>query len=405
MMNQLPSVRQQFPVFEREIHGKPLSYLDSAASTQKPKQVVEIVSDFYLKHYANVHRSIHTLGAEATAAYESSRKTVSQFINAASQRDIIFTSGTTQAINMVAHGITDIISSGDEILITHLEHHANIVPWQELCKRTGAKLVVANVLESGDVDQNDYLAKLGKQTKMVSLSHVSNALGTVNPVKEMVKAAKKHGALVLVDGAQAVAHMPVDVQALSCDFYVFSGHKIYGPSGIGVLYGQHKSLEKLKPMLTGGEMIREVTLQKTTFAELPNRLEAGTPNIVGAVGLAAAIDWLCQYSWDVIHQHEVELLSYATDQLKTVPGLKLIGEPVDRSGAISFVLEAAHAHDVATILDSFGVAVRAGHHCAMPLMHRFNVDATARASFAIYNNKHDVDALVDALKAVVRMFS
>lgn len=404
-MSAIIKAKPEFPIFERRINGKNLYYLDSAASSQKPRAVIEAISDFYQNHYANVHRSIHTLGAEATEAYERAREVSADFLNAKDKREIVLTSGTTFSINLVAHGLSELLSAGDEILITHLEHHANIVPWQELCKKTGAKLQVASVNDLGELIETDFLEKLNSKTKLVAISHVSNAIGTVNPVKSLTAAAKEVGALVLIDGAQAVAHRKVDVQDFGCDFYVFSAHKLYGPTGIGVLYGKLELLNKMPPFLTGGEMIRKVTFEKTIFADAPVKFEAGTPNIAGAVGMTAAIQWLSQFSWKDIASHEQQLTDYAVKSLKLIPSIKLIGEPQERSGSISFVLKEAHAHDVATILDGFGVAVRAGHHCAMPLMERFQVDATARASFAIYNNQDDVDALCDALKQVVRLFS
>lgn len=395
----------EFPILHRTVHGKPLIYLDNAASCQKPQAVIDAISDCYGRYYANVHRGVHQLSEQATAAYEGSRETVRRFINARSTREIIYTRGTTEAINLVAysHG-REAVGPGDEILISAIEHHSNIVPWQLLCRQTGARLRVIPVDERGELDLDAYAELLNERTKLVALVHVSNALGTINPVHAMIEQAHRHGIPVLLDGAQAIPHLAVDVQALDCDFYAFSGHKVYGPSGIGVLYGKSELLEAMPPWQGGGDMILSVSFEHTEFAPLPHKFEAGTPHIAGAIGLGAALDWVSAVGIDAIAAHEQDLLEYATAQCRQVPGLRIIGEARDKAAVLSFVLDGVHPHDIATIFDQAGIAVRAGHHCAQPVMERYGVPATARASFAAYNTRSEVDALISAIHQVKELF-
>ncbi|MEJ2343939.1 MAG: cysteine desulfurase [Gammaproteobacteria bacterium] len=399
------AVRRDFPVLHQRVHDRGLVYLDNAASAHKPRQVIDAVSRFYENDYSNVHRGVHALSERATRAYEDARDRVRGFVNAADRREIIFVRGTTEAINLVAssYGQSE-LRSGDEILITAIEHHANIVPWQLLCQRTGATLRVAPVDDRGALDMDAFGELLGPRTRLVAVTHVSNALGTVLPVAEIIELAHAAGARVLVDGAQSAPHFPVDVQALDCDFFAFSGHKMYGPTGIGVLYGKAELLSAMPPYQGGGEMIRQVSFEKTTYADIPYRFEAGTPHIAGAVGLAAAIDYLEDIGLDAIDRHEAELLRYATGQLTQIDGLRIVGTAPEKAGIISFVLNGIHAHDIGTILDRQGVAVRVGHHCAMPAMRRFGVPATARAAFALYNTRAEVDALVAAIEKVKEVF-
>lgn len=398
--------RQDFPALSQLVHGRPLVYLDNAASTQKPNHVIDAIADAYSHNYANVHRGVHYLSEQATEHFEAARRTVQRFINAREEREIIFVRGTTEAINMVAscYGRRS-IQADDEIIITGMEHHSNIVPWQMLCEQTGAKLRVVPVFESGELDLDAYERLLCEKTRMVAVVHISNALGTVNPVAAMIALAHQRGIPVLVDGAQAVAHAAVDVQALDCDFYAFSAHKLFGPTGIGVLYGKAALLEKFPPYQGGGEMIREVTFERTTYADIPNRLEAGTPHIVGAIGLGAAIDYVTRIGLSAIADYEHTLLEYATNQVASIPGLRIIGTARDKASILSFVLDNVHAHDIGTIVDQYGVAVRSGHHCAMPLINQFGLTATTRASFAFYNTHAEVDALVAALKHVREIFN
>jgi cysteine desulfurase/selenocysteine lyase len=398
-------IREDFPILHQEIHGKPLVYLDNAASAQKPRAVMDAVNGCYRQYYANVHRGVHTLSERSTAAYEGAREKVRGFLNAASCREVIFTRGTTEAINLVAasYGRTN-IGPGDEVLITTMEHHSNIVPWQMLCEQQGATLKVVPINDDGELVLEEYQRLLSDRTRIVAVVHVSNALGTENPVQEMIALAHARGIPVLVDGAQAVPHLEVDVQALDCDFYAFSGHKVYGPTGIGVLYAKAEHLEAMPPYQGGGEMIRLVTFEKTEYADLPNKFEAGTPNIAGAIGLGAALDWITQTGIAAIAAHEHRLLEYATAQLNEIPGLHLIGTARRKAAVASFTLEGVHPHDIGTILDQEGVAIRAGHHCAQPVMQRFGVPATARASFAAYNTYEEVDALVAAIGKVKELF-
>jgi len=395
------NIRQEFPILDQEVHGKPLVFLDSAASSQRPRSVIDAVTWYEEHDHANVHRGVHTLSQRATDAFEGAREKVRGFINAESTSEIIFVRGTTEGINLVASSFGQkFIGEGDEIIISHMEHHANIVPWQMLCERNKAVLRVIPMDERGELDYQAYLDLLGPRTKIVALNHVSNALGTINPVKQYVTAAREKGIAILLDGAQAVPHMPVDVRDLDCDFYVFSSHKMYGPTGVGVLYGRKSLLEQLPPYQGGGDMILAVTFEKTLYNELPYRLEAGTPNISGVVGLGAAVDFLQRVGIDNAERREQELLAYSTSALESIPGLRMIGTASHKAGVMSFVMERAHPHDIGTILDTEGVAVRTGHHCAMPVMDFFKDPATARASLGIYNTRVDIDRLVEALKRV-----
>jgi cysteine desulfurase/selenocysteine lyase len=400
------ALRQQFPVLFQEVHGRPLVYLDNGATTQKPRAVIDAVSRYYEHDNANVHRGVHTLSERATAQMERVRPLIQTFLNAAEPEEIIFTHGTTDAINIVANGFARIfLKPGDEVLITTMEHHANIVPWQQACELSGATLQVAEIFDNGELDLDDFQRKLSPRTKIAAFTQVSNALGTVNPVAQMTQWAKAVGAAVLIDGAQAVAHGAVDVRALDCDFYVFSGHKLYAPTGTGALYGKRAWLEKLPVYQTGGDMIREVSFARTTFAPIPHKFEAGTPHIDGIIGLGAAIEWLQTLPWEAVAAHEHALLDYATQRLRDIPGVTIIGEAKEKIAVISFTMENVHPHDIGTFLDFEGVAVRAGHHCAMPVMQRFNLPATARASFAIYNTLAEVDALVHAIEVTRKTFA
>lgn len=398
--------KSDFPILQQKIHGKPLIYLDSAASTQKPQIVIESIRNYYCRDHANVHRGVHTLSERATCAYENARESVQKFLNAKESCEIIFTRGSTESINLVASSFGRLgIKEGDEILISEMEHHANIVPWQTLCQQTGAQLKVIPLHDDGSLDIDCYARLLNSRTRLVALIHISNVLGTINPVKQMIKMAHEQQIPVLLDGAQAVAHLPVDVQDLDCDFYVFSGHKLYGPTGIGILYGKRRWLEQMPPYQSGGAMIKRVSFAKTEFADLPYKFEAGTPHIAGAVGLSAAIEYLKKIDFSNIQQHEKELTLYADQQLRTVPGLRLIGDAPGKAGVFSFVMPQAHPHDIATILDSDGIAMRAGHHCAMPLMERFDVPATVRLSLGIYNSAEDINCAVESLRRVIKVFS
>jgi cysteine desulfurase/selenocysteine lyase len=398
-------LRADFPILAQEVHGKPLVYLDNGASTQKPNAVIDAIGDFYARDYANIHRGVHTLSERATAAFEGARDRVQRFLNAADRHEIVFTRGTTEAVNLVAASFGgQRIGAGDEIILTGMEHHSNIVPWQLLAERVGAQIRVVPLFDDGSLDLEAYAALFGPRTRLVAVVHVSNALGTVNPVAEMIATAHAHGVPVLVDGAQAVAHARVDVQALDCDFYAFSAHKIYGPSGIGALYGRRELLEAMPPWQGGGDMIRTVAFEGSTWADPPYRFEAGTPHIAGAAGLVAALDYVDGIGLDAIAAHEHDLLAYGTALLEQVPGLRLIGTAADKAAILSFVIDGVHAHDIGTVLDFEGVAVRAGHHCAMPVMTRYGVPATARASLGLYNTRADIDALVRALQRVTEMF-
>jgi len=398
-------VRADFPALHQEVHGKPLVYLDSAATALKPQSVIDAVADVYARDCANIHRAVHLLSQRATARYERSRDKVRRFLNAASKAEIIFTRGTTEAINLVAQSWARThLSEGDEVLLTEIEHHSNIVPWQIVCQQTGAKLVVVPMTDQGEVLVEDFERKLSDRTKLAAISHVSNALGTILPVQAMTRLAHQRGAVVLVDGAQAVPHVAVDVQALDCDFYAFSGHKLYGPTGIGALYGKERLLDSMPPYHGGGDMIRSVTFEETIYNDLPYKFEAGTPNIAGAIGLGEAIDYFTSLDPEAVHRHEAAVLRYGTEALESIPGVRLIGTAPDKITVLSFLMEAAHPHDIGTIVDAEGVAIRTGHHCAQPVMERFGVAATARASLGIYNTTEDIDALVRALHQVRELF-
>jgi cysteine desulfurase/selenocysteine lyase len=399
------AIRQQFPVLNRLVKGHPLVYLDNAATSQKPQVVIDALVDYYTNLNANVHRGIHTLAEEATAAFEASRDAARQFINASSREEIIFTRGTTEGINLVAYtwGRKN-IKAGDEIIISEMEHHSNIVPWQILCEEKGAVLKVVRQ-QNGELLMDEFKKLLNPKTKLVSIVHVSNALGTVNPVEEIIKEAHAAGAVVMIDGAQSSVHLDIDVQAMDCDFFAFSSHKVYGPTGIGILYGKKQLLEQMPVFQGGGEMIKEVTLEKTTFNELPYKYEAGTPNIADAVVLKSALDFVTAIGKEKIRNHENELLHYATDQLEQLPGLKIIGNVAKKVSVISFVIEKIHPQDIGILLDNRGIAVRTGHHCAQPLMHCFGIPGTIRASFAMYNTKEEVDLLITGLQKAIKMLS
>ena len=400
------SIRNDFPILKEHVGGRPLVYLDNAASSQRPVQVMDAMRDLYEHHYSNVHRGVHRLSQEASALYEQARVSVRGFVHASCVHEIIFTRGTTESINLVAQSYArPRLQPGDEILITHMEHHSNIVPWQMVCEQTGAELKVVPISDRGEMEMERFRELLAERTRLVSVTHVSNALGTVNPVKEIIDLAHGAGVPVLVDGAQAVPHIPVDVQALDADFYAFSGHKIYGPTGIGVLYGKEALLNEMPPYQGGGDMILSVSFEGTTYNTLPYKFEAGTPNIAGAVGLGAAVEYVQDIGLGAIAAHEHGLLEYATARLSEIEGLRIIGEAGQKAGLVSFVLDAVHPHDIGTMLDGEGVAVRAGHHCAQPVMERFGVPATARASFGMYNTFKEIDVLAEAIRKTISMFS
>lgn len=398
-------IRGDFPILHQQVHGHPLVYLDNAATSQKPQAVIDALSHYYERDNANVHRGVHQLSERATRDYEHARKTVQQFLQAKKSSEIVFTRNATEAINLVAQSYArEHCQTGDEILITEMEHHSNIVPWQLVCTQTGAKLVVAPFDDTGTLDLNAFAAKLTDRCKLAAISHVSNALGTINPVKQMIAMAHQHGIPVLVDGAQAAPHMPLDMLDLDCDFYVMTGHKLCGPTGIGVLYAKEQLLEAMPPYQGGGEMIRRVTFSETTYNDIPFKFEAGTPNIAGAIGLAAAIHYIEAIGLAAIARYEHELLLYATEKASNFPQLKMIGTAKEKASILSFMIEHIHAHDIGTIVDQYGVAIRTGHHCAMPVMQHFNVAATARASFAFYNTYEDIDRLFAALNKVLEVF-
>jgi len=398
-------IRKDFPILHQVVHGKPLVYLDNAATTQKPQPVLDALRAYYTADNANVHRGVHLLSERATEAYEAARTRVRRFLNVADPREIVFVRGATEGINLVARTYgRQAVGPGDEILITGLEHHSNIVPWQMLCDDQGAALRVVPIDDSGEVDLEAYDRLLSDRTRLVAVAHVSNALGTIVPIGRMIEAAHRRGIPVLVDGAQAVAHMSVDVQALDCDFYVFSGHKVFGPTGIGALYGKSELLERMPPFHGGGDMIKSVSFEKTVYNDLPYKFEAGTPDIAGAIGLGVALEYLEALGRDRVEAYERELLAYGTERLSSCPGVRLIGTAREKAGVLSFLVDGVHAHDVGTILDREGIAVRAGHHCAMPVMARFGVAATTRASLAFYNTREELDALVDGLEKVWEIF-
>ena len=399
-------VRADFPLLRQQVNGKPLVYLDNGATSQKPQCVIDELVRYYTTENANVHRGVHTLSQLATDDYEGARSKVRRFLNAADDREIIYTRGTTEGINLVAQTFgRQNVGPGDEIVVSNMEHHSNIVPWQMLCEEKGAVLRVVPIDDSGELLMDEYEAMVGPRTKLVSITHVSNALGTVVPVERIVGIAHAQGVPVLLDGAQAVPHMPVDVKSLDCEFYVFSGHKLFGPTGIGILYGKGEILEALPPFQGGGEMIKSVTFEKTIYNDLPYKFEAGTPHIAGAVGLGAAIDYVQALGFEGIEAHEAELLEYGARALSAIEGLRIVGTAHHKAGILSFTLENIHPHDIGTILDEQGIAVRTGHHCAQPVMQRFQIPATARASLAFYNTKQDIDALVHGLDRVIEVFS
>lgn len=404
-MLDIQSIRAEFPILSQKVNGKPLVYFDNAATSQKPKVVIDAITAYYKEINANIHRGVHKLSQLATDAYEISRNKIQHHINARHNYEVIFTSGTTHGINMVSNGFAAILKAGDEVMVSNLEHHSNIVPWQMLCERTGAKLTVIPMNNQGELVLEEFEKLLSEKTKIVAVNHISNALGTINPIKEIIEKAHKAGAAVLIDGAQAAPHIKPDVQELDCDFYVFSGHKICGPTGSGILYGKEAWLNKLPPYQGGGEMIKEVTFEKTTYAELPHKFEAGTPNIEGGIVLGTAIDYLNSIGFDNIAAYEHELLEYGTQRLLEIEGLKIYGTSKNKTSVISFNIEGIHPYDIGAIVDKLGIAVRTGHHCAQPIMSFFNIPGTVRASFAFYNTKEEIDALVEAVKKAKTMLS
>lgn len=404
-MLDIQSIRAEFPILSQKVNGKPLVYFDNAATSQKPKVVIDAITAYYEEINANIHRGVHKLSQLATDAYEISRSKIQHHINARHNHEVIFTSGTTHGINLVSNGFAAILKAGDEVMVSNLEHHSNIVPWQMLCERTGAKLTVIPMNNQGELVLEEFEKLLSEKTKIVAVNHISNALGTINPIKEIIEKAHKAGAAVLIDGAQAAPHIKPDVQELDCDFYVFSGHKICGPTGSGILYGKEAWLNKLPPYQGGGEMIKEVTFEKTTYAELPHKFEAGTPNIEGGIVLGTAIDYLNSIGFDNIAAYEHELLEYGTQRLLEIEGLKIYGTSKNKTSVISFNIEGIHPYDIGAIVDKLGIAVRTGHHCAQPIMSFFNIPGTVRASFAFYNMKEEIDALVEAVKKAKTMLS
>jgi cysteine desulfurase / selenocysteine lyase len=398
--------RQDFPILSRAVRSKPMVYFDNAATSQKPVQVIETLNKYYSEYNSNIHRGVHTLSGEATSAYEAVRELCRSFVNAKSEKEIIFTKGTTEAINLVMNTYARAnIHSGDEIIISWMEHHSNIVPWQMLCEQSGAVLKVTPINDDGEIIMDEYKKLLGPKTKLVSVGHISNALGTINPIKEIIDLAHKYDAAVLIDGAQSAPHTAIDVRALDCDFYAFSSHKLFGPTGVGVLYGKQALLEAMPPYQGGGDMIKMVTFEKTLYNELPQKYEAGTPNIAGVIGLGAAIKYVNDIGMNAIAAYENELLDYATESALQIEGLRLIGTAKNKASILSFVMDKVHPHDLGTILDHEGVAIRTGHHCAMPVMDRFKVPATARASFAFYNTKQEIDALMAAIENARKVFN
>jgi len=400
------ALRADFPILRRQVHGKPLVYLDNAATAQKPQTVIDTLSRYYEQENANIHRGVHYLSERATEEYEAARKTIQHFLNAADASEIIFVRGATEGINLVAqtYGRAN-VGRGDEVLISAMEHHSNIVPWQILCEEKGAKLRVIPINDSGELIWEEFEKLLGSRTKIVAVTHVSNALGTINPVRRIVQQAHRANVPVLVDGAQSVPHLEVDVQALDCDFFVFSGHKLYGPTGIGILYGKSALLDAMPPYQGGGDMISSVTFEKTIYNKLPYKFEAGTPHIAGGIGLGCAIGYLNGVGFESVERHEHGLLEYATQAVTEIPGLRVVGTAAEKAGVLSFVMEGIHPHDIGTILDQQGIAIRTGHHCAQPVMQRFGIPATARASFALYNTREEVDALVSGLRKVREVFA
>lgn len=401
----IQKIRSDFPILNRKVNDHPLVYFDNAATSQTPQVVIDCIVDYYSNYNANIHRGVHSLSQEATDKYEQAREKIRAHFNAKFTREIIFTSGTTDGINLVAHGFSSFLKKGDELIVSALEHHSNIVPWQMLCEATGATLKVIPINDQGILEMEAYNELLSERTKLVFCNHVSNALGIINPIKEIIEKAHKAGAAVLIDGAQAAPHIKLDVQELDVDFYVASAHKMCGPTGVGMLYGKEQWLSKLPPYQGGGEMIAEVTFEKTTYADLPHKFEAGTPNICGGIAFGAAIDYLNAIGFDQIHDYEKELLDYGTAELKKIPGLKIYGETAHKAAVISFNLQGIHPYDVGSIVDKLGVAVRTGHHCAQPIMDYFKIPGTVRASFAFYNTKQEIDTLVSAVKLAQKMLS
>lgn len=401
----IQSIRKDFPVLNRQVNGNPLVYFDNAATSQTPKQVIQSIVNYYENYNSNIHRGVHTLSQEATDAYEKARQTLQAHLNVARPEEVILTSGTTHSINIVASGFASLLKEGDELLVSAMEHHSNIVPWQMACEKTGAMLKVIPMNSMGELEMDVFDQLLSERTRLVFCNHVSNALGTINPIKEIITKAHAVGAAVLVDGAQAAPHFKVDVQKLDVDFYTLSAHKVCGPTGIGLLYGKRSWLEKLPPYQGGGEMIAEVSFEKTTYADLPHKFEAGTPNIAGGIAFGAAIDYMNQIGFEAIAAYEEELLVYATDQLKQIEGIEFVGEAKNKASVISFNLKGIHPYDVGSILDKLGIAVRTGHHCAQPVMQHFNVPGTVRASFAFYNTKEEIDIFVEGVKTAQRMLS
>ena len=404
-MLDINKVRADFPILSRTVNGKPFVYFDNGATSQKPQIVMDAITKYYQEINANIHRGVHTLSQLATDAYEIARGKIQNHINAKFAHEVIFTSGTTHGINAVANGFASILKTGDEVLVSSLEHHSNIVPWQMLCEKTGAVLKVIPMNENGELIMAEYDKLLSNKTKIVTVNHISNALGTVNPVKYMIDKAHEFGAAILIDGAQAVPHLKPDVQALDCDFYVFSGHKMCGPTGTGILYGKEAWLNKLPPYQGGGEMIKEVTFEKTTYADLPHKFEAGTPDIAGGIVMGTAVDYMNSIGFDNIQQQELELLEYATKRLLEIEGLKIYGTAKEKTSVVSFNIEGIHPYDIGTIIDKLGIAVRTGHHCAQPIMQFFNIPGTIRASFSFYNTKEEIDVMVEAVKKAQMMLA
>ena len=404
-MLDIPKIRAEFPILSQTVNGKPLVYFDNGATSQKPQVVIDAISKHYQEINANIHRGVHTLSQLATDAYEESRTKIQKHINAKQTNEVIFTSGTTHSVNIIAAGFAALLKSGDEVLVSALEHHSNIVPWQMLCERSGAVLKVIPMNESGELIQSEYQKLLSSKTKIVAVNHISNALGTINPIREMIQKAHEVGAAVLIDGAQAVPHLKPDVQDLDCDFYVFSGHKMCGPTGTGILYGKESWLNKLPPYQGGGEMIASVSFEKTTYAELPHKFEAGTPNIAGGIVLGVAVDYMNSIGFDNIAKQELELLNYGTKKLLEIEGLKIFGTAKEKTSVISFNIDGIHPYDIGTIIDKKGIAVRTGHHCAQPIMDYYQIPGTIRASFAFYNTKEEIDVMVEAIKKAKTMLS
>ncbi len=396
-------IRAQFPTLHREVNGKPLVYFDNGATSQKPQSVIDRITQYYTDENANIHRGVHTLSQEATSNYESARKTIQDYIGASSEVEIIFTKGTTDSINLVAHSFGELMQAGDEVVISAMEHHSNIVPWQMLCEKKDCKLKILPMNEQGELLLDELDQLLTDRTKLVAVTHISNSLGTINDVDEIIRKAHNVGAKVLIDGAQSVQHLDVDVGKLDCDFYAFSGHKLFGPTGVGILYGKRELLEQMPPYQGGGDMIKEVTLEKTTYNTLPHKFEAGTPNIAGGIGLGAAFEFLSKLDMSALVEHEQDLLDYATEQLEKIDGLKIYGTAKTKTSVVSFLIEGTHPYDVGTLLDKLGIAVRTGHHCTQPVMQFYNIPGTIRASFAFYNTREEIDRMIAALDRIIPM--